>query len=401
MQFFKRSFRYHRTSYFLTRITFTSLTGLMLLLALSACGDSATATPVSTGANTPGRAIPTADLGNSSPATTAAVNSTSGATPSASAQTAANGSAAIKIRVSYPGEKTTGNGQMAARFADLVTKKTGGRVEFEFYPNSSIAGGDQLTAINMVRADKLEAVISQASFFGTIDPVIELLNYPFLFNSRQDAFRFLDSQAGKQLLDGLEQYNFKVLGFNDQGFRQISNSKRPVVSPADLAGLKIRIPQSNLYTRVLKALGAEPVTMNFSPELYKALQVKTLDGQDAPIMFSLTNKYQEVLPYTTLVNYSWDPLLLNFSVNFWKGLPADIQKALTEAGTEVTQVFNNEIDNNEKTALDQFKAAGVQVVKLTPEQHQAFVNATSAIYQAAQQQYGKEMLDKIIKAAQG
>lgn len=374
------------------RLTFVLVLSLALGLALSACGDNPTAALPA--AATTARAIPTADL-SSNGATTSA------ATTAAASQTNAATSATLKIRITYPGAKETGNGQMADRFAELVTKKTGGKVEFEFYPNSGIAGGDQLTALNMVRADKVEAMISQASFFSTIDSQIELLNYPFLFASRENAFRFLDSDTGRQLLQGLGQYNFKVLAFNDQGFRQISNSKRAVSSPNDLAGLKIRIPQSNLYTRVLKALGAEPVTMNFSPELYKAIQTKTLDGQDAPVMFSFTNKYHEILPFTTLVNYSWDPLLLTFSQNFWNNLPADIQKAMSEAGAEVTQYFNNAIDKNEKAAMEQFKAAGVQITTLTPEQRQAFVNATRSIYTAAQDQYGKELMDKILKAAQG
>jgi tripartite ATP-independent transporter DctP family solute receptor len=372
---------------------------LVSVMVLSACGDN---TPVPQSGNNTAQAIPTANLGNTTPAAaTTTLSATTAVTSTTPSSDKAAGTAKYKIRISFPGEKDTGNGKMATRFVELVTQKTGGRVEFELYTNSSIAGGDQLTAINMVRADKLEGVISQASFFGTIDPKIELLNYPFLFSNRDNAFRFIASDAGKQLLQNLEQYNFKVLAYNDQGFRQISNSKRPVVSPTDLAGLKIRIPQSNLYTKVLKALGAEPVTMNFSPELYKALQAKTLDGQDAPIMFTSANKYQEVLPYLTDVNYSWDPLLLNLSLSFWNNLPADIQKALNEASTEVTETFNSAIDSSEKAALEQFKAAGVKITTLTPEQRQAFVNTTKPIYQEAQDKYGKDLLDKILKAAQG
>ncbi|MEI6043456.1 MAG: TRAP transporter substrate-binding protein [Chloroflexota bacterium] len=399
----------HFNSY---RPTFGGL-GLMLIallstVVLSSCGDNPTVTQSVTATV---QAVPTANLGNATPASASTTSSSNKVTTTASttlspdkAATTAGSSTAtdkIKIRLSFPGEKETANGTMAIRFMELVAQKTGGRVEVELFPNSSIAGGDQLTAVNMVRADKLEAIVSQASFFGTIDPNIELLNYPFLFSNRENALRFLASDTGKQLLQGLEQYNFKVLAFNDQGFRQISNSKRPVVSPSDLAGLKIRIPQSNLYTRVLKALGAEPVTMNFSPELYKALKAKTLDGQDAPIIFSLVNKYQEVLPYMTTVNYSWDPLLLNFSLNFWKNLPADLQKAISEAGSEVTDTLNKAIDTSEKAALEQFKAAGVQVTALTPEQRQVFVNTTSSIYQEAQSKYSKDLLDQLLKAAQG
>lgn len=358
-----------------------ALVGLTLLLA--ACGTVATGTATSA-VNAP----PTANLNVAANATTT----------SAASETTPAGNT-ITIRISYPGDAKTGNGVLAANFAKLAAQKTGGRVQVQFFPNSSIAGGDQLTAVNMVESDKIEAVVSQASFFTTIDPLMEILGYPFLFSNRQSAAKFIQSDGGKNLLGSLEQYNFKMLAYGDQGFRQISNSKHAILSPSDLSGLKIRIPQSNLYTKVFKALGAEPVTMNFSPELYKALQNKTLDGQDAPLNFTYSNKYQDVQPYYTILNYSWDPLLLVFNKTFWQSLPADIQQALTSAGQEATTNFNSSVDSSEKMVINQFQKAGVNVSVLMPSQLQPFIDATKSLYADAETQYGQNVLDPIIKAA--
>ena len=370
----------------LRRSTFVLMSIMVaLLVLLTACGDATTAP--ATSASAAAQVPPTANLNVTEAATAAPVKAT-----------APNGT--ITIRISYPGAQNTGNGQIAARFATLASQNTNGRVQVQVFPNSSVAGGDQLTAVNMVESNKVEAVISQAYFFTTIDPSMEVLGYPFLFANRNNALNFFNGDGGKQLLATLEQFNFKTVAFGDQGFRQLSNSKRPVATPGDLAALKVRIPQSNLYTKVFKALGAEPVTMNFSPELYKALQNKTLDGQDAPINFSASNKYYEVQPYFTVLNYSWDPLLLTFSLNFWNSLPADIQKGLSDAGAQVTKEFNNTVDETEKAALDQFRKSGVQVTVLSPAQTLAFADLTKPLYTAAATQFGKDFMDKIVKAAQ-
>ncbi len=368
------------------RFTLGVLGVLILGLVLTACGDSPTAP--SAPATTASSAVPTADLSGGATATTAAIPDSVMA------------AGTIKIRLSFPGAPETINGRLSKSFGDLVSKKTNNRVVFEYFPNSSVAGGDQLTAVNMVQSSKIEAVVSQASFFTTIDGQIEVLGYPFLFANHQSAVQFLNSDTGKQLVGSLEQYNFKTVSIIDQGFRQVSNSKRPVVTLADLAGLKVRIPQSNLYTKVFKALGAEPVTMNYSPELYKALQNKTLDGQDAPLSFSSTNKFQEVQNYITIMNYSWDPLMLNFSLSFWKTLPLDVQQTMTEAGNEINSTFNTSLESAEKAILDQFRSSGVQITVLNPEQRQAFIDATKPIYSSVETQYGKDFLNKVLKAAQ-
>ncbi len=359
---------------------------LLVSLMLGACGDSPTAQPVAVN-----NAIPTANLGGTSPSsvTTAAMTTTA----------VASANSPIKVRLSFPSGKNSNNGLVATSFAELVKQKTNGQVEFELYSDSSIAGGDQLTAINMVQSNRIEAIVSQASFFSNLDPEIELLGYPFLFPSRENALRFLATDDGKKLIATLEQYNFKNLAISDQGFRQVSNSKRPVTSPADLTGMRIRIPQSTLYTKIFKALGAEPITMNFSPELYKALQTKTLDGQDAPFAFTAVNKFYEVSPYLTVLNYSWDPLLLNFSQTFWKSLPPSIQSSLLEAGEELTRTFNSKEVETENAALEQFRQAGVQIVNLTPAQQQVFANSTKAIYAEAETRFGQDYLAKLLKAA--
>lgn len=371
--------------------------GLIISLLLAACGSDVQATPT-TQVNTPPTANLNVDSGNNA-VPTANLNAGTATTTSVAGQAAANGT--ITIRISYPGDEKTGNGALAANFAKLASQKTNGKVQVQFYPNSSIAGGDQLTAVNMVEAGKVEAVVSQASFFTTIDPIMELLGYPFLFANRQNAMKFVQSDGGKNLLGSLEQYNFKMVAYGDQGFRQVSNSKHSVATPSDLSGLKIRIPQSNLYTKVFKALGAEPVTMNFSPDLYKALQNKTLDGQDAPLGFTYSNNYQQVQPYYTVLNWSWDPLLLVFNKNFWQSLPADVQQALTSAGNEATTDFNNSVDSNEKTIMDKFQQAGVQVTVLNGSQLQPFVDATKSLYTEAETKFGKDVVDPIVKAAQG
>lgn len=368
----------------------------LVALLLQACGDTTSVTSGSKAGSQPSVAMPTAAL--------ALATNTSGAVATNPAATTAPVTASsgdvIKIRMTHTAAKDSTFGVMAAKFAQVAQQKSAGRIQVELFPEMSVAGGDLILAAQMLQGGKIEASIHSSLILASINPKLEVFVYPFLFPTRESAYKFIDGDLGKQLVGSLEQYNIKVLGIGEQGFRQLNNNKRVITSPDDMKGLRIRIPPTNLYTKIFKLLGAEPQTVNFSAALYQSFKDKTLDGQENGLGITSLYKFQEVLPYLTMWNYSWDPLFVGFNTKFYDSLPPDIQNILKEASQEAGQAGRLAVQESEATILENFRKQGIQITTLTPAQHQAFVKAVAPIYEDGKTQFGKDYIEKIVQSIQ-
>ena len=216
----------------------------------------------------------------------------------------------------------------AQKFVDVVGQKSGGKIKVKIFPNGTL-GGEQQVAAAMQGGTVEISMMSPAQLVGTIKEFV-VLDFPFSFANEAQADAVLDGAFGRQLMDLMPAKGWVGLGFMEQGYRSISNSKRPIEKLEDIKGLKIRTILNPLYVDLFNALGANAVPMPF-PELYTALEMKTVDGQENPETSVDANKFYEVQKFFSGTRHIYNPQMLMVSKKLWDSLSADEKKIFDEA----------------------------------------------------------------------
>ena len=219
----------------------------------------------------------------------------------------------------------------AQKFVEGVERKSGGKIKIKIYPNGAL-GGEQQVAAAMQGGVVDFSTMAPAQIVGTIKEFV-VLDFPFSFATPAQADAVLDGPFGKKLMSYMPAKGWIGLGFQDQGFRSISNSKRPINRLEDIQGLKIRTILNPLYVDMLNALGANAVPMPFT-ELYTALEMKTVDGQENPETTLDASKFYEVQKYFSADRHIYNPQMLMASKKIWDTLTADEQKLIQDAADE-------------------------------------------------------------------
>jgi tripartite ATP-independent transporter DctP family solute receptor len=292
-----------------------------------------------------------------------------------------------------PGDSVTAAG---ARFAELVAEKTGGSVAVEVFPGGEL--GNSPTMIEGVRLGTIDIATVGNPFFTGFLPELNALDLPFLFQSDGHAFAVLDGEVGGELMASMNGAGLQGLAFWELGFRNLTNSVRPVSAPADLEGLKLRTTPNPAHVLAFETMGANPTPMPFA-EVYSALQTGTIDGQENPVNHIHANKLDEVQEHMSLTRhaYTTSPLVMNLAR--WSSLGEAQQAALREAALEAAAFQRALNDEEEVTALEAMKAGGMQVVE-EPDVD-AFRAAVSDVTRAAYvEQFGEDLLARIDAAAQ-
>ena len=222
-----------------------------------------------------------------------------------------------------------------------------------------------LQTVSALQGGTVEMTVLNAGILSAQTKEFGIYDFPFLFASPQEADAVTDGPFGKKLLDKLQSKNLVGLAYWELGFRNVTNSKRPLTKAEDLVGLKIRVIQSPIYIDMFNALGANAVPMPF-PELYTAMEQKAVDGQENPFSTILASKFSEVQKHLTITRHMYNPQAVIASKKFWDSLtPAD-QKSITEAMTEAT-VFQRSVSRAQAdVALEDLKKAGMQVSEFSP-----------------------------------
>lgn len=219
-------------------------------------------------------------------------------------------------------------GMGAQKFAEVVGQKSGGKIKIKVFPNGTL-GGEQQVAAAMQGGTVEISMMSPAQLVGTIKEFV-VLDFPFSFATEAQADAVLDGPFGKKLMDYMPAKGWVGLGFMEQGYRSISNSKRPINKLEDIKGLKLRTIINPLYVDMLNAMGANAVSMPFT-ELYTALETKTVDGQENPETTVDASKLYEVQKYFSGTRHIYNPQMVMVSKKFWDSLSADEKKIFEEA----------------------------------------------------------------------
>ena len=253
-------------------------------------------------------------------------------------------------------------GVSVKKFAELLSQKSGGKLTAKLFASGSL--GNDVTMISALRGGTQEMVVPDSSTLASLVKDFGVLNLPFTINSEQEADALLDGPLGKKLLDQLPEKGLIGLGYWENGFRHVTNSKRPIATAEDFAGLKVRVIQNPLFIETFNTLGANATPMPFT-ELYTALEQKAVDGQENPTATILASKFYEVQKHLVLSKHIYSAWVLLLSKKTWDGLSADDKKALQEAAREATLFERKTIREFGDKALGELKQKGMQVTELS------------------------------------
>jgi len=253
-------------------------------------------------------------------------------------------------------------GQGAQKFADLVGQKSGGKIKVSIYANAVLGGDPQ--NLSAVRGGTLDFTSMATGLLAGVDKQFMVFDFPFLFNNAQEAYAVSDGPVGTQLLDGLSRFGLVGLGIWDLGFRNMTNSKRPITRAEDLQGLKLRVIAAPIYIDMFNTLGANPVPMTFG-EVYGALESRAIDGQDNPVGVIESAKFAEVQKYMSLTRHIYTGMPLLMSKKTWDSMSATERKIITEAANEAKAEERRISQLKESEAIEGLKKS-MQVNEVSP-----------------------------------
>jgi TRAP-type transport system periplasmic protein len=247
------------------------------------------------------------------------------------------------------------------RFAELVEKKSGGKMKVQVFPGGAL-GSDQAN-VSALQGGTLEMASMNSGIFASLVKEFAIYDFPFLFGNPKEADAVVDGPFGRDLHRKLEDKGLVGLAYYELGFRELTNSKRPIAKVEDIAGLKLRVIPNPINVDWVKALGANPTPLPF-PELYAALEQKAVDGQENPVATIKGAKLYEVQKYLTLTNHQYNPQSVVISKKFWDGLSADEKKVIQEAATESVAYQRTQSRASLQAGLEDLKKGGMQVNEL-------------------------------------
>lgn len=272
-------------------------------------------------------------------------------------------------------------------FADRLAAKSGGKLTARVYASGSL--GNDLSMTSALRGGTLEMTIPDSSTLVSLVKPFGVLNLPMTFNNEKEADAVLDGPFGQKLLAKLPEKGLIGLGYWENGFRHVTNSRRPVQRADDLGGLKLRVIQSPLFLETFNALGANATPMPFT-ELYTAMEQAAVDGQENPPATILASKFYEVQKHLVLSRHMYSAWVLLMSKKTWDGLSPEEQKIVQDAAQEATLYERKTIRAFSDTALADLKKAGMQITELPPAEQARMRSKLQPVLAKFSKEYGED-----------
>jgi tripartite ATP-independent transporter DctP family solute receptor len=255
------------------------------------------------------------------------------------------------------------------KFAETVTAKSGGKIKVNLFPGG-VLGGDAPN-ISALQGGTLEMVVMNSGILASQAKEFAVFDFPFMFASSQEADAVVDGPFGKMMLSRLDAKGIHGLAYWELGFRNITNSKRPITKVDDIAGLKLRVIPNAINIDWVTALGANPTPMAF-PEVYAAMEQKAIDGHENPFTVINANKFYEVQKYLAVTNHQYNPQTVIVSKKLWDSLSNDEKKIFSDAATEAAAYQRKVSREQSSAALDTLKKNGMQVSEFSPAEMAKF-----------------------------
>ena len=275
-------------------------------------------------------------------------------------------------------------------FEELVEAGSNGEIDVQIFPSSQM--GPDREMIEGVQTGVLEMAIPPSSFFAGWDPAFAVIELPYMYASKDIAFDVLESEAGDGMIERIENQGLVGLGWLELGVRNVTNNVRPISTPADLEGVKLRTMKVPAHVATFETLGANPTPMNFG-EVYSALQQGVIDGQENPLAIITSQRFYEVQKYLSTTGHVFAVYMPVISKPFFDSLSVEHQD-LIRTSMAAARTHQAELVAAEDAAqLEEIRSAGVEVLELSAEQRQAFADATESVRLQYRDEVGAEAFD--------
>ncbi|WP_352396913.1 TRAP transporter substrate-binding protein [Aminobacterium colombiense] len=281
----------------------------------------------------------------------------------------------------------------AIRFKEIVEKETNGEVEINLFPNNQLGTGER-DLIEGLQLGTVDMVVSSTGPMSGFEKKFMIFDFPFLFKDKAQAYSTLDGEIGQYIMGLLEKQGIKGLAWYENGFRHLTNSKRPVNMPADAQGLKLRTMENKVQMAIWRAVKADPTPMAWG-EVFTALQQGTVDGQENPIPIIYTQKIYEVQKYVSLTGHVFSPSMIVMGKAKFDKLPKEYQELFLKAAQESAVYEREQITKMEEEQVEELKKLGMEIN--TPDKD-AFREATKSVYDEFRGELGEDakLLDQIL-----
>ncbi len=272
----------------------------------------------------------------------------------------------------------------AKRWADLVGEKTQGRIKIKVYPGAALVSGDQTKEFTALRQGVIDIAVGSTINWSPQVKELNLFALPFLMPDHKALDALVQGRVGRKVFELLAERDVVPLAWGENGFREVSNSKKPIRTPEDLKGMKMRVVGSPLFLATFSALGANPTQMSWA-DAQPAMATGAVDGQENPLaVFNAAKLHTVGQKHVTLWGYVADPLMFVVNKNVWNEWSAEDQKLVREAAVQAAKEevarARAGIAAGDDALLKEIEANGVSIVRLSKDEHEAFRKATAGVY---------------------
>jgi len=266
--------------------------------------------------------------------------------------------AEVTLKFAHAAPETDLQQDLAVFFQEQIAERTGGEIKVQIFPQGQL--GNDAAMIDGARSGIIDITMVGLNNFSGLMPESAAFTLPFMFPTRETAYKVLDGEVGKGVLSQFEQHGLKGLGFPENGYRNMTNNRGPIRAPADVEGLQMRVNNSKALSDMFSALGANPQQIPIA-ELYTALETGVVDSQDHPIGVTLSFKFHEVQKYLSLTNHSYSPLAVAMNLDRFNSLTADQQAIVLEVAAEAVKMQRDLSIAKESEMIASLEAEGMEV----------------------------------------
>ncbi|MGM0982967.1 MAG: DctP family TRAP transporter solute-binding subunit [Pseudomonadota bacterium] len=299
--------------------------------------------------------------------------------------------AEVNLRLAVPDPAQSSVGQAASRFAELVEEKTEGEVTFQVFPDGVLFSGDQNAAINQLGSGALDGLILASSVYASFEPRMNAISLPYLFSDYEQFQAYLNGEPGEELLSSLDRLDIHGLGFFLRTFRNVTTRETPITTAEDFQGITLRTPNNRLFVSLFEALGANPTPMAFS-EVYSALQLEAIDGQENPVEVPYNNRFYEVQDHLNMTQHVADAFLLALSKSAWDRIPEDYHDEVEQAAHEMTSERNSLEIEQEQGIIEKLKDEGMQVNSFEEGELEKVQKIARGVYDEFSDEIGEDFM---------
>lgn len=285
----------------------------------------------------------------------------------------------------------------AKYLAEEIVRISDGKINPQVYHSGVLSGGKGLAEIEMCQQGSIQIHITSTAYLSNLTPKTSIVSLPFLFKDLDQIVKLIqsDGQWFNEISQELKEKNLAIIAWWPRGFRQLTNSKRPVKNIEDIEGLKFRVMNNQLFVDNMNAMGAHPVPMEWG-EVYQGLQLKTIDGQENAEDVIYSSKLFEIQPYMTIWDYSTDLEVILVNYQWWVNLPDASRTAIQQAADSSVPFQIDLLKKNTRELREKIEQSGVEIYYLPSSDKQAFKEATAPVWNKYREVFGPAFMKQFL-----